>query len=67
MTIVPNIIISTFQSIDGRILLTGRTCAATIITAADKATTARLFGRTIINMYIIRKTPIAIYLVISYF
>ena len=59
MTIVPKIIMSTFQSIAGRILLTGRTWAMTIIAAAHKATMARRFGRTIIRMYITRKIAIA--------
>ena len=60
MTIVPKIIMSTFQSIAGRILPTGRIWAATIITAAHKATMARRFGSTIMRMYMTRKITIAI-------
>ena len=65
MTMVPNIIMRTFQSIEGRTLLIGRIFKTIMATAATKATIALRFGRTIIRMYIIRKIPIAMYFCIK--
>ena len=59
MTMVPKIIISTFQSMAKNTSLSGRIPVATKITAVVSATIARLFGSVIIRMYISTNKMIA--------